>query len=192
MAADQSGIGRRLRSRAIVVLKFPVTHWRGFLASLATLGVALFIPAWLLVDNYLNSAGAESLPNDAPLSAPRYNYFGNPVEVYSPGTSNDDLCVTFEFLGVDQATSQTNFGVLVGVTETGKQAIMTELGTLKHRPKTGTLLLSSKSGLSNFAIPFSVSSLEDAPPVSCGGGSGSIQMSQLDLYSGVRLTLNAA
>ena len=158
------------------------------MGSVLILGVFLFIPVWLLVNNYLDSGGNVSLPNSAGLGAPRYNYFGSPVEVYTPGNGNSDLCVTFEFLGVNQATSQTDFGVLVGLTSSGKQMIEHDLGKLKHPPKTGTLLLSSKSGLSNFPVSLSISSLENSPAVSCSSNSN-ILMSQLDQDSGVRLSL---
>lgn len=170
------------------MLGFLIRYWQVLLSLLL---LALFIiPVWMLVDNYTDSAGVESLPNGTPLGAPRYNYFGNAIEVYSPPESGypNDLCVTFEFLGLNlnEATSQANFGILIEATSTGDQQLKNQLKSLKHPPKTGTLQISSTSGIGNTSIPFSISALEAAQAVTCN--SGDPNPLQLDLDAGVRIT----
>src|SRR5262249_52289695 len=89
-------------------------HQRGGIRITCVLLLGLFaVPVWLLVSNISDSDGAESLPNDTGLGAPKYNYFGKAAEVYSPQEDGHptDLCVTFEFLGLNEATSQANFGI---------------------------------------------------------------------------------
>jgi hypothetical protein len=157
------------------------TCWR-IAGSLVILGAALLVPVWLLFDNYSDSAGAETLPNEAGISVPRYDYFDTPTEVYSAPANLGDLCITFEFIGIDEATSQTTLGVQVGATMTGERYLM----SLKKPPKLGVFMLSSEDGLNNTTEDFSLVSLEDAPPVSCQGGN--IDMSHLQT-SGVSFNL---
>lgn len=161
-------------------------HWR---VPLILLILAFFvIPVWLLVDNYTDSSGVEELPNGTSLGAPRYNYFGNAIEVYSPPESGypNDLCVTFEFLGLNEATSQANFGILIEATKTGDQQLESQLQALAHPPKRGTLEISSTSGISNISIPFSISTLENTRAVTCS--SPSPNPVDLDLDAGIRIT----
>ena len=170
---------------------FLKTHWRGLLISLIALG-CLPIPIWLLVDNYSNSGGVEALAYATSLGAPRYNYFGNPVEVYSPGETAD-LCVTFEFLGLDETNSQASFGILIDATPSGEK-LLNHLKSLKHPPTTGTLQINSTSGLTSIRVPFPVSSLETFPvsvlekaQITCNS-SGDVEISKLDFYAGFRTT----
>jgi len=155
-----------------------------FVIALAILVVALAFPIWLLFDNYTDSAGAESLPNDVGLAVPRYDYFDPPIAVYSSPANLDDLCITFELIGIDEGASQITLGVLVGATATGEHY----LRSIKHPPKTGVFLLSSENGLNNYSENFPLASLEDATPVSCEGGN--ISMSHLALNSIVAFNLN--
>jgi hypothetical protein len=158
------------------------------LAALAILGLALAFPVWLLYDNYSDSAGAERLPNDVGLSVPRYDYFDRPIAVYSLPANHDDLCITFELIGIDESASQITLGILVGATETGQRYLEHYLRSIKHPPKTGVFLLSSENGLNDYTENFPLASLEDAPPVSCEGGNTG--MSQLALNSRVAFDLN--
>jgi len=162
-------------------------HWLIPVACVLLLGL-FAIPVWMLVSNIRDSDGAESLPNDTGLGAPKYNYFGKAVEVYS--TQDDgfptDLCVTFEFLGLNEATSQASFGILVEATRAGNQRLKSWLSLQNHPPRTGTLKITSTSGVSNISIPFSLSALEDAQPVSCD--SAAPDAVQLDVNAGVRVT----
>ncbi len=170
------------------------THWRGLLISFLVLSF-LPIPIWLLVNNYLDSGGVEALAYGESLGAPRYNYFGNPVEVYSPGEigKTADLCVTFEFLGLDETNSQASFGILIDATPSGEQ-LLNHLKSLKHPAATGTMLISSTSGLTSQPVSFPVSSLEKFPvavlekaQITCNS-SGNVEISKLDSYAGFRTT----
>jgi hypothetical protein len=168
------------------VLRFPITHWRGFLGSLFVLALFLTLPVWLLVDNYVDAAGIQVIPSPAMnLSPPKDGYFGNPVEVYSSEENGyaSDFCVTFEFVGLDEATSYTDFEILIGATEQGKQ----QLKDLASSHKSGQLVFMSNSGLSNFARTFSLSALEGAPATSCGSDNAGISPALLDRNAGVRL-----
>ena len=162
-------------------------HWVILTTCMILLGL-FAIPVWLLVSNIRDSDGVESLPNDTGLGAPKYNYFGKAVEVYSPQEDGypTDLCVTFEFLGLNEATSQASFGILVEVTKAGDEHLKSFLSPLKHPPKTGTLRINSISGITNISIPFSLSALQHAPAVSCDPGDPDAV--QLDVNAGIRAT----
>lgn len=180
---------QRISSWSLTVRAFLKRHRRWEIRITCVLLLGFFaIPVWLLVSNISDSDGAESLPNDTSLGAPKYNYFGKAVEIYSPQEDGHpaDLCVTFEFLGLNEATSQASFGILVEATEAGDQRLKSWLSPLEHPPKTGTLKITSTSGISNISIPFSLSALRLAPPVSCGLGDPDAV--QLDVNAGIRAT----
>jgi hypothetical protein len=174
-----AGLGHFLKGHAGRIIIWLVSL--GFLA----------VPVWLLADNYVDSAGVETLPYAASLGAPRYNYFGSPAEVYSPADNSQpiDLCVTFEFLGVDETSPQANFGILIDITSTGEWDLEHQLPQ-KHPPKRGTLLIASNSGLSSISIPLSLSQLENLPPsdmANCDNVNSSQQASRLDYFAEVRI-----
>ncbi len=129
--------------------------------SALLLAVFLCIPSWLLADNLVGAGSAVTLPSPVSLGAPTDNYFGPLVPVYSPGTGAD-FCVVFEFLGVDEATSYINLGILIGITQSGK----TVLDGNAPVPKDGQIVFASQSGLSTFAVQFPLSPLT-AHPVTC-------------------------
>src|SRR6266568_1684146 len=126
------------------------------------------VPIILLVQNNFDSAGFQPLGNPATnLSAPRDDYYGVPTEVYSAngdGTAAD-LCVTFEFLGLNPSVPEVSLGILVGVTSQGKAALS---GLTARGFKDVSVVVKSNSGLSNFEIPVAVSVLAAAPVTHCG------------------------
>jgi hypothetical protein len=115
--------------------------------SAILLAIFLVIPVWLFRDNVTEAGSAVQLPSSVPLGAPTANYFGKPVQVYSPGTGAD-FCVVFEFLGVNPSNSEVNLGILIGITSSGKKIIG------HHPPKDGQLVFASESGLSTFPVNF--------------------------------------
>ena len=164
------------------MLRFPLTNWR-ILVSLLILPLFLAVPAWLLVDNYIYSVSPQKISGSwATLNPPGNSYFGNPAEIYSSEKAGypSDLCVTFEFFGLNQATSYTNFGILIGVTEQGKK----DISKLVPHRKTGWLIFKSNNGLASFTVPFSLLALEQAPVSHCGNGS--IKPAELDQHAGIR------
>jgi hypothetical protein len=126
------------------------------------------VPILLLVQNNFDSAGFESLGNQATtLSPPHDDYYGMPAQVYSAdgyGTSAD-FCVTFEFLSLNPSAPDVSLGILVGVTSAGES----ELSTLAQEGyRKVSVVVKSDSGLSNFEIPISTSVLASAPITPCG------------------------
>lgn len=126
--------------------------------SAILLAIFLVIPVWLFRDNVAEAGSAVMLPSSVPLDAPTANYFGKPVQVYSPGTGTD-FCVVFEFLGLNPSTSEVNLGILIGMTSGGRNKIG------HHPPRDGQLVFSSDSGLSTFAVNFPLN--PKASPVTC-------------------------
>ena len=127
------------------------------------------IPIILLIQNNFDASGFQPLGNPATnLASPKDDYYGPPTEVYSANSDGTaaDLCVTFEFLGLDPTSPNVSMGILVGVTGPGRKY----LSTLSERGfKEVSLVVKSNSGLSNFEIPVRVSVLAAAPVTSCGG-----------------------
>ena len=164
------------------------SHWGKLLISLAVLCLLLSIPIWLLVDNYRDGGGVEKLAHGAGLGAPRHDYFGAPVVVYSPtGRGGPDFCVTFEFLGMDEATSQASLGILIDATPSGWQLV--RLNSLKRPPASLTLLMNSTSGLSGTTVSFPLPSGKNPPP-SAGPVGCNSNVDQLDRYALFRATQN--
>lgn len=144
--------------------------WKA-LATLVIMVVLLALPVGVFIDNLSSSGGAQKLLRPVTvLSPPRDNYYGTPTEITPPdkGSPSSDICVTFEFLGLDPATSNGNFGILIGVTGQGK----TEIIHLEHLRYTRvTLWITSNSGLSSIQIPVLLSLLAHPNHVStCGSG----------------------
>jgi hypothetical protein len=130
--------------------------WRVWL-SILILGL-FAVPAALLYENIFDSGTPQSLSGATSLSPPEDNFYGNPNLVYSPAGSY--FCVTFEFLGVNSAASQVNFGILIALTAYGEQ----------NRKKLGphpSLRISSYSGLSSITIPFPLADLTGIPGTNC-------------------------
>lgn len=171
------------------------------LACLVIVVGLVALPVGVFFGNVQDSGGAEKLlsPVNA-LSPPRDNYYGTPTEISPPdeGGPSSDLCVTFEFLGLDPATSFANFGILIGVTGLGKAEIM-HLERLRY--KKVTLWVTSNNGLSSIQIPVLLSALAHPSHVStCGSGSVSPQCpipendiicsEELDQYAASRAVQN--
>jgi hypothetical protein len=126
------------------------------------------VPILLLVQNNFDSAGFQPLGDPAAtLSPPKDDYYGVPTEVYSASSSGaqPDLCVTFEFLGLNPSVADVSLGILVGVTGPGK-AYLSTLSAQGYRDV--SVVVRSNSGLSNFEIPVAVSVLAAAPVTYCG------------------------
>jgi hypothetical protein len=159
-----------------------ILNWWRVAICLAILAAFLAIPVWLLADNYINSAGTETTPDNVNISSPRDNYFGSLAEIYTPPQIGD-LCVTFEFNGFDQATSHVDLGIVINATVPGKE----QLEPLESDHKMGTLILDSNSGLGNFSVQFALLPLKYVPPVSdCG--SDNIYPKELEQHAGAFLT----
>jgi hypothetical protein len=146
-----------------------VLGWRSVRIILTALVCAvMLVPIKLLIENNFNSRGFQPLgdPNTN-LNPPRDNYYGVPTAVYTAnaGDTASDLCVTFEFLGLDPSVPNVTLGILVGVTKPGK-ATLRELSKLGF--KKVSLVIKSNSGLSNSVIPVAVSVLKAAPVTTCG------------------------
>ena len=143
-------------------------------ASLAIVAAFCFVPVRLFFQNLSDSAGMQNLTQPTVLSPPTDNYYGPPTEIYPYGSS--DVCVAFEFLNMDPATSFATFGIVVGLAPPGRQPI-------RQWVKGGdTLLLriGSNVGLSSILIPVSTSALQpvlalprDQPSSACNNGSKS-------------------
>ena len=169
-------------------------HPRDALISLVILCVLLTIPIWLLVDNYRDGLGVEQLSHAAMLGAPRGDRFGTPVVVYSPaGTTQPDFCVTFEFISLDESSSQAIFGILIDATPSGWQ-FLSQLRSLPHPPTTLTLLMSGASGLvgttTSFPLPSPGTRPPSAAPVNCNPRS--VNIATLDDSALLRTTQNIA
>jgi hypothetical protein len=148
------------------------------------------IPVVLLVYNNVDSAGFQPLGYPAvDLAQPRDNNYGVPTEVYSSNADGTlaDVCVTFEFLGLDPSVPDVSLGVLVGVTGAGK----TELENLsKQGYKNVSVVVKSNSGLSNFEIPVAVSVLAAARLTRCDARLSQKNLDQHAVYRSTRtLTL---
>jgi len=126
------------------------------------------VPIFLLIQNNFDSAGFQSLGSPSTtLSAPRDDYYGVPTEVYSASSrgGQPDLCVTFEFLGLDPSVPDVSLGILVGVTSLGK-AYLRALSAQGYQDV--SVVAKSDSGLSNFEIPITIPALTAAPVTQCG------------------------
>ena len=143
------------------------------------------IPVVLLVNNNVDSTGFQKLGYPAvDLAQPKDNYYGAPTGVYSSTADGTpaDVCVTFEFLGLDPSVPDVSLGVLVGVTGPGKA----RLGSLsEHGYKNVSVVVKSNSGLSNFEIPVTLSVLVAAPLTNCGGR---LSQEDLDQHAVYRVT----
>lgn len=143
------------------------------------------IPVVLLVQNNFDSTGFQPLGYpSANLATPRDDYYGAPTEVYSSNADGlpADLCVTFEFLGLDPSVPDVSLGVLVGVTGPGKGVLR---GLAAQGYRNVSLVVKSNSGLSNFEIPVSVRVLKAAAPTNCGAH---LHQNNLDQHAVYRRT----
>lgn len=136
--------------------------------------VLIAVPIALLVENVFDSAGEQTLVGQsASLGLPRDSYYGTPKNIYL--LKKSDLCVTFEFLGLDQVTSSATyatFGILIGVTGPGHKMIGSldnqKTKRLDHPYQNVSLVIKSQIGLSSIVIPVPVSSLAAAHTSNCG------------------------
>src|SRR5215471_16556488 len=103
------------------------------------------VPVIMLVQNDIDSRGFQPLGSLAtPLAPPKDNYYGVPTTVYSADSSTPaDLCVTFEFLGLEPSVPNVTLGILVGITGPGKQALQ---GLSAEGFKRVSLVVRSNSG----------------------------------------------
>lgn len=124
-------------------------------ATAALVALFCFVPAILLIQNFGDSSGIQYMSNPASLgpttSGENYGYA---TRFYSFGTA--DVCVAFEFLGLDQSDSSANFGIVVGATGPGVQVIKGYVS----EGYTPLLSIVSNSGLSTITIPVPPSYLE--------------------------------
>lgn len=144
------------------------------------------IPVILLVQNNLDSTGFRPLGYPATnLAQPRDDYYGMPTQVYSSNADGiqADLCVTFEFLGLNPSVPDVSLGVLVGVTGPGKQVLRT---LAEQGYKNVSVVVKSDSGLSNFEIPVAVSILAAAPLTHCVAP---LRQNNLDQHAVYRSTM---
>jgi hypothetical protein len=105
------------------------------------------IPVVLLLQNNSDSTGFRPLGYPAAnLAQPRDDYYGRPTQVYSSNADNipAELCVTFEFLGLNPSIPDVSLGVLVGVTGPGKKALTT---LSEQGYKNVSVVVKSDSGL---------------------------------------------
>jgi hypothetical protein len=128
--------------------------WRGGVAGKVAVSVLIivglcFVPVYLLVQNLVQSSGAESLPSPEALGPPVNGYFGAATPVYSSAAS--DVCVAFEFLGFDPSSSSASFATVVSATSAGESIIQRDI---KGGVSSGVLVMSSYFGLSAIVVPF--------------------------------------
>jgi hypothetical protein len=128
--------------------------WTKIVVSLVIVGAFCIVPSLLLLQNVDNSAGMLQLKSLTTLGSPADNYYGPPAEVYSDRSSL--ICVAFEFLGLDPATSLAKFGIVVGLAPDGA-------ATAARWLKSGStvmLQITSNVGLSSITIPVPASALQ--------------------------------
>jgi hypothetical protein len=135
--------------------------WRIWV-SVAVVAVFMAVPARMFIMNVLAATGLRGLSSSAAKLGPATALsYGPPSAVYVPGRAAQasDLCVTFEFLGVNPATAQATVGILLGVTQPGK----TELRTLEAQTSDITLDVDSNSGVSPVVLTEPIASLLTDP-----------------------------
>ncbi|HUL24456.1 MAG TPA: hypothetical protein VLW44_01620 [Streptosporangiaceae bacterium] len=126
-----------------------------FALSAFIIALFCFMPALLLYQNIGYSAGAQKLSNSATLGSPTDDYYGSATPIYSSATN--DVCVAFEFLGLDPASSYARFGIVIGATQNGSGYVRSQAKKGYTRP---LLLISSNIGLSSIVIPVPLSTLQ--------------------------------
>ena len=125
-------------------------------ATAALIVLFCFVPAILFIQNILSSSGIQSLMDPANLGSPASShYYGDATPIYSaPGSV---VCVSFEFLGLNSATSEAVFGIVVGATQQGYLTIQSDIDAGYTMP---LLVIRSNVGLSSIAISVPVSYLQ--------------------------------
>jgi hypothetical protein len=135
------------------------------LASAAIAVAFCFVPAVLLYQN-IDTSGAQTLTRPATVAPSTNGNYGLTTAV-NPSTDSA-VCVTFEFLGLNTASSYANFGIVVGHTPEGVGHIDT---LIQEGYTTPFLLISSNSGLSSIVIQFPLSALQkDDASTTCTSG----------------------
>ncbi len=172
-----------------------------FLLAVAMLAFVA-VPLILLFSNIGDSAGAQGLRDSSlspALTPPQGgSYYGAPDDVYP--LHQPDMCVTFEFLGFNPATSYATFGILLGATSQGKPMVTQfEHGKLIKgkitkpipRFKNVSLVIKSGIGLNRIVIPVPASALQAARPSHCRGGPPTLaELDQLNQNAAYRTTQN--
>lgn len=119
-----------------------------FAASIVLIALFCFVPVILLYQNIGSATGAQSLTDPAGLSPPTSdNDYGDATLLF--GNSDSDVCIAFEFLDLDEASSQANFGIVVSATDPGSTVIQDDIDEGYTQP---LLLISSNFGLSSIGI----------------------------------------
>jgi hypothetical protein len=95
-----------------------------------------------------------------------------------------DFCVTFEFLGLNEATSQASLGILIDATPSGWRL----LKSLKRPQPALTLLVGSTGGLVGTTISFPLPSPKNYPSSASVSCKSSVSPSNLDLNALFRTT----
>lgn len=127
-------------------------------ASVILIALFCFVPVHLLYQNISSASGAESLAYSASLSPPTSdNDYGNATLL--TGNSGTDVCIDFEFLGLDQANSEADFGIVIGAAEAGHGVIQDDINSGYSQP---LLLITSNVGLGSIAIKVPASYLQTA------------------------------
>jgi hypothetical protein len=129
--------------------------------SVAIIALFCSVPVYLLFQNVEYSAGAQNLTNIATLGQPSDGNFGDTTPVYWSGAS--DVCVAFEFLGLDPSSSDASFGIVVSPTAQGVKHIDNLVG---QGYKGAVVLISSNYGLSSITLPFLLSEVDTPSDVS--------------------------
>ena len=150
----------------------------------------LVAPIWLLISNIKDAGGAQEMSKPFTVSPLINNYDGyHPSLVYSTKNGNtSDLCITFQFLKLDPATTYATFGILIGTTAYGMQQLA-QLA-LAHT-KNVTLAISSNSGLDTISRNISISDLASSPATtSCdskNANSPELKKTAKDLYQNAKV-----
>jgi hypothetical protein len=125
-------------------------------ATVALIVLFCFVPVTLFIQNISGSSGIQPLIDPASLGPPTSNNdYGDATPIYAAPDSV--VCIAFEFLGLDSASSEAVFGIVVGATEQGYLVIQSEINHGYTRP---LLVIRSNAGLSSIPISIPVSYLE--------------------------------
>jgi hypothetical protein len=122
--------------------------------------IALFclVPSVLLGQNIAGGSGVQVLPDQAAVRPPTNSGFYAPATQVS-SSSRSNVCVSFELLGVDQASSDASFGIVIGATQPGASQIKQDVRDNYSKP---LLVISSNVGLSSIEIPVPLTYLQTA------------------------------
>jgi hypothetical protein len=125
-------------------------------ATAALIVLLCSVPATLFIQNISGSSGVQPLIDSATLAPPTSNdYYGDATQLYADPHSA--VCVAFEFLSLDTASSNAAFGIVIGATQQGHETIQSDI---KEGYTTPLLVLRSNAGLSSIPISVPISYLQ--------------------------------